>query len=194
VPALSAVALKFTIAGGDSQTAQSATAPAACAPPVVVPPVVVAPSGSFTVVCSATGANVTVGTLGSGTGSNVVWTLTVGSTPQTVTSGQVVAVPVSAALALKVTIAGGDSQTAQSATAPAACSPTAVLGVKIGKTPTAANKPAASNLPPAVLGTVLPHTGAPSHLPWTLGAAALFLMLGSALIFVARKPEVVRVR
>jgi uncharacterized repeat protein (TIGR01451 family) len=293
---------------------------------------VVPPSGSFTVVCSATGATVTIGKLGSGTRSDVAWTLSFGSESKAVSSGDVVAVPALAALALKFTIAG-DSQTAQSATAPAACAPrptgdrsldivksvdptgdaqfgdtltytltvtaggtlgqsnvvvsdfipghkpgrdsgtttyvahsaacdagtcttafdgsaeqvtwglgdmapgtsrtvtfqvtidtpvvtadggvpattifnsaavgstetstkpsnevatpvTAVLGVKVGK-------PAASNLPPAVLGTVLPHTGAPGQMPWMLGAAALLLLVGSALIFVARKPEVVRVR
>jgi uncharacterized repeat protein (TIGR01451 family) len=297
-----------------------------CAPPVVNP------SGSFTVVCSAAGANVTLGTLGSGTRSDVAWTLTFGSDSKTVSSGNVVAVPALASLALKYTVGGGDSHTVQSATAPAACvlptgnrsldivksvSPTgnaafgdtltytlkvtaggtlgqtkvlvsdyipghkpgrdsgaatyvpgsaacdagtcdaafdsskelvswglgdmaagttrtvtfkvkidspvatanggiaattifnsaavgstetstkpsnevqtpvtAVLGVKVGK-------PASGNAPPVVLGTVLPHTGAPAHLPWTLGAAALFLLLGSALIFIARKPEVVRAR
>jgi uncharacterized repeat protein (TIGR01451 family) len=295
------------------------------------PPVVVNPSGSFAVVCSAAGANVTLGTLGSGTRSDVAWTLTFGSDSKTVSSGDVVAVPALASLALKYTVGGGDSHTVQSATAPAACvlptgnrsldivksvSPTggadfgdtltytlkvtaggtlgqtnvlvsdyipghkpgrdsgaatyvpgsaacdpgacnaafdsssklvtwglgdmaagttrtvtfkvtidtpvatvneaipattifnsaavgstetstkpsnevqtpvtAVLGVKVGKP--------ASATPPAVLSTVLPHTGAPAHLPWTLGAAALFLLLGSALIFVARKPEVVRAR
>jgi len=50
-------------------------------------------------------------------------------------------------------------------------------------------RPPGSNEPTAVLGVSLAHTGAPAHLPWTLGFAALFLLLGSSLIFLARKPE-----
>jgi len=295
---------------------------------------VVPPSGSFTVVCSATGATVTLGTLGSGTHNNVVWTLTFGSDSKTVSTGDVVAVPALAALALKYTIGSADSHTVQSDTAPAACAPagersldiakavsptgdaefgdtltytltvtaggnlgqsnvvvsdyipgykpgrdsgkttyvpgsaacdagtcsaaydgsaklitwglgdmaagttrtvtfkvtidspaesadggveattifnsgtvgstetstkpsnevvtpvTAVLGVKQG------HKPVHNDTPDdtAVLGSSLPHTGAPGQLPWTLGTAALFLLLGTALVVFARKPEAIKAR
>jgi len=293
---------------------------------------VVPPSGSFRVVCSATGATVTIGALGSGTRSDVVWTLTFGSDAKNVSSGDVVAVPARAALALKYTVGGGDSHTVQSFTAPAACvatgersldiaksvSPTggaefgdtltytlkvtaggtlgqsnvvvsdyipgykpgrdsgkttyvpgsaacdagtcsaaydgsdklitwglgdmaagtsrtvtfkvtidspaesadggvrattifnsgavgstqtskkpsnevvtpvtAVLGVKQGK-------PVGNDTPDtAVLGSTLPHTGCPANQAWTLGMAALFLLLGTAPALFARKPEVIDAR
>jgi len=298
-------------------------------------PTVVPPAGSFTVVCSDTGAIVNIGTLSSGTSSHVVWTLTFGSGSKTVSSGDVVAVPALAELALNFTAGGGDSHKVQSATAPAACQPTgdrslgvvktvlpagdvksgdtltytlvvtaggtlgetnvvvsdyipgykpgresglttyvpdsaicdpgtcvatyddtaklvtwglgdmapatsrtvtfqvtvdspvtsltdapvettifnsatvgstetatlasnevanlvpsdtAVLGVKHG------HQPGHGNQPTAVQADVLPHTGAAGELTWTLGAAALFLLLGSALIMAARKPEVTRAR
>ena len=67
-------------------------------------------------------------------------------------------------------------------------SDTAVLGVKHG------HQPGHGNQPTAVQADVLPRTGAAGELTWTLGAAALFLLLGSALIMVARKPEVTRAR
>jgi uncharacterized repeat protein (TIGR01451 family) len=296
-------------------------------------PVVVPPSGSFTVVCSTTGATVTVGTLGSGTHNDVVWTLTFGSDSKAVHTGDVVAVPALAALALKYSVGGSDSHTVQSDTAPAACvvtgqrsldiakavSPTgdaefgdtltytlkvtaggtlgqsnvvvsdyipgyqpgrdsgkttyvpgsaacdagtcsaaydgsaklitwglgdmaagttrtvtfkvtidspaestdgsvaattiynsgtvgstetstkpsnevvtpvtAVLGVKQGQKPPHNDTPDT-----AVLGSSLPHTGGPAHLPWTLGMAALFLLLGTALVIFGRKPEVIEAR
>lgn len=72
--------------------------------------------GSFTTVCTPTGANVTMGTLSTGPS----WVLTVGSTDQSVSSGSVVAVAGGASLAL-VAVSGGTRTTVQSGTAPAAC-------------------------------------------------------------------------
>jgi hypothetical protein len=146
---------------------------------------VVSPAGSFTVVCTEAGAKVTIGTLTSGSMQGVVWTLTYGSASQTVTSGDVVAVPARAALALKFTAGDNTSGTVQTGTAPESCG-TAVLGEHHSHQP-------AANQPTAVLGVSLARTGAPAQLPWTLGFAALFLVVGSALIFLTRRPEAARV-
>ena len=64
---------------------------------------------------------------------------------------------------------------------------TAVLAENEGNNPD-------DDQPTSVLGATLPRTGAPHQLPWTLAAAVLLLVAGSALIFVGRRPEVVRVR
>jgi uncharacterized repeat protein (TIGR01451 family) len=92
-----------------------------CTPPVVVP------TGSFTVVCSETGATVTIGTLSSGSKQNVVWTLTYGSASKTVSTGEVVAVPALSALALKYVAGDNSSGTVQTRTAPDACPPTGTV-------------------------------------------------------------------
>jgi uncharacterized repeat protein (TIGR01451 family) len=293
-------------------------------------PVVVSPTGSFTVVCSDTGADVTVGTLDSGTLEGVTWTLSFGAESKSVTSGDVVAVPALSALTLSYKVGNGPSTTVQEGTAPAACGPTGdrSLGIVKSVSPTGAaefgdtltytlkvtaggtlgqtnvvvsdyipgHKPGRdsgtttyvpgsascdagtctasydgsaklvtwglgdmaagtsrtvsfkvvidtpvntvgaaagvtiynsaavtstetpntpsnevqtpvtavlgvthtrtpdSNQPTAVLGVSLAHTGAPAHLPWTLGFAALLLLLGSSLIFLTRQPQTVRVK
>jgi uncharacterized repeat protein (TIGR01451 family) len=89
-------------------------------------PVVVPPTGSFTVVCTETNAAVTIGTLDSGTKKDVVWTLTYNDSSTTVSSGDVVAVPALATLALKYT-AGSSEGTVQTGRAPEACPPTGTV-------------------------------------------------------------------
>ena len=248
VPALAALALKYTIGGGDSHTAQSASAPAACPPTIsersldIVKSV--SPTGdaefgdtlTYTLKVTAGGnlgqTNVVVsdyipghkpgrdsgtttyvagsaacdagtcttafdnaakqvtwglGDMAPGTSRMVTFQVTIDS-PVATSDGGVPATTIFNSAAV------GSTETSTKPSNEVATPVTAVLGVKVGNKPPAGNKPAAGNKPPAVLGTVLPHTGAPGHLPWTLGAAALFLLVGSSLIFVARKPEVVRVR
>jgi uncharacterized repeat protein (TIGR01451 family) len=89
-------------------------------------PVVVAPTGSFTVVCTETGASVTIGALDSGTKKDVEWTLTYNDSSTTVSAGDVVAVPALAALTLKWT-SGSSGATVQTGTAPHACPPTGTV-------------------------------------------------------------------
>ena len=89
-------------------------------------PVVVAPTGSFTVVCTETGASVTIGALDSGTKKDVEWTLTYNDSSKTVVTGDVVAVPALAVLALSWT-SGSSGATVQTGTAPHACPPTGTV-------------------------------------------------------------------
>jgi hypothetical protein len=174
-----ALDLSYQAGTHPSQSVQHGNAPDACPPEVPA-------SGSFTVVCSDTGANVTIGTLTSGTKPDVVWTLTYGSSSKTVSTGDVVAVPSRAALTLSFTAGDDTSGTVQTGTAPASCADTNVLGEHHSHSPS-------GNQPTEVLGVSLAHTGAPAQLPWTLGFAGLFLMAGSAMIFLARRPEGARV-
>ena len=114
VPAGAALDLSFKV-GDRSQSVQHSSAPDACPPQIP-------PSGSYTTVCTATGAKVVVGTLDSGTRSNVVWTLTYGDHHKVVTSGETVAVPAGAALDLSYK-AGHETHSVQHGNAPYACPP-----------------------------------------------------------------------
>jgi hypothetical protein len=180
LPDATKVWLQYKVGNGDWVDEGSVVTTGDCTPPVVTPP-----GGSFTVVCSDTGANVTIGTLTSGTKPDVVWTLTYGSVSKTVSTGDVVAVPSGAALALSFTAGDETSGTVQTGTAPDACQNTDVLGEHHGRNP--------GDQPTEVLGVSLAHTGAPAQLPGTLGFAGLFLLAGSAMIFLARRPEKARV-
>jgi hypothetical protein len=175
LPDATQVWLQYAVGSGDWVDEGSVVTTGQCAPEV-------APSGSFTVVCSDTGADVTIGTLSSGSKQDVVWTLTYGSAAKTVSTGDVVAVPAQAELALSFIAGDSTSGTVQTGTAPETCGNTVVLGEHHSHNPD-------SNQPTAVLGVSLAHTGLPAQLPWTLGFAALFLVVGSALIFLTRRPQ-----
>ena len=178
LPDATKVWLQYAVGNSDWVDEGSVLTTGQCAP-------VDSPSGSFTVVCSETGANVTIGTLTSGSKPGVVWTLTYGSTTKTVSTGDVVAVPARAVLTLSFTAGDNTSGTVQTGTAPESCGGTDVLGEHHSHNPS-------DNQPTAVLGVSLAHTGAPTQLPWTLGFAGRFLLAGSALIFLARRPEAAR--
>ena len=155
----------------------------ACQPPPVDA------SGSFTMVCDATGAVVTVGTLSSepGVGTlssepGVTWGLVVNGTSQAVTSAQVVHVPSEASLQLTWTL-NGKTTVEQVATAPKACPPTVVTSPPAGgSAPDVAvegEKAGRASNPPAVL----PKTGASAGV--LVAAALVMLLLGSALRLAA---------
>jgi uncharacterized repeat protein (TIGR01451 family) len=118
VPAGAPLALSFSAKDVAATVVQHSTAPAACPPREPVHP-----RGLFTAACTATGALVTIGQLSPGTLQDVAWTLTHGTASQVVTSGQTVAVPGGAALALSFVARGQASTVVQSDTAPAACPP-----------------------------------------------------------------------
>jgi uncharacterized repeat protein (TIGR01451 family) len=84
------------------------------------------PKGSFTQVCTATGAEVTIGPLDNGTYQNVVWTLTHGGTPVVVAAGDKVAVAPNVALDLSYTADGGKSGSVKTDTSKEACPPVEV--------------------------------------------------------------------
>jgi hypothetical protein len=179
LPDATKVWLQYAVGNGDWVDEGSVVTTGQCAPKVN-------PTGSFIVVCSETGANVTIGTLTSGSKQDVVWTLTYGAASKTVNTGDVVAVSAGALLTLSFTAGDNTSGTVQTGTAPESCGGTSVLGEHHSHHPDA-------NQPTAVLGVALARTGVPAQVPWTLGFAALFLMLGSALIFLAHRPEAARV-
>ena len=79
------------------------------------------PKGSFTDVCTATGAEVTIGNLDSGDYEDVVWTLTHGSKSTVVHQGDKVAVDSEVALDLSYTAKGGKSGSVQTGTSAKAC-------------------------------------------------------------------------
>lgn len=120
LPDATKVFLQYKVGSGDWQDEGSAVTTGSCTP------VVVLPTGSFTVVCTETGASVTIGDLGSGTKKDVEWTLTYNDSTTTVTAGDVIAVPSLATLALAWS-SGSSGATVQEGTAPAACPPTGTV-------------------------------------------------------------------
>jgi uncharacterized repeat protein (TIGR01451 family) len=116
VPASTSVTLEYVPAQGAAKELDKEQSPAAC------PPVETKPAGSFTQKCTDTGAEVTIGTLTSGTLSNVVWTLTYGSQTKTVVSGDTVAVPGDVQLALSWAT-GNKTDTVQTEKSVKACPP-----------------------------------------------------------------------
>jgi hypothetical protein len=154
-----------------------------CTPVTPVPP-----SGTLSTVCVTGGGQVVAADLDSGTFEGVTWRLVSGTDDShtTVVAGPTASTPLKAsrlADATKVWLQykTGDSWADEgSVVTTGDCTPS-VLGVTHTKNPT--------SQPTAVLGVSLAHTGAPAHLPWTLGFAALLLLAGSSLIFLARKPQ-----
>jgi uncharacterized repeat protein (TIGR01451 family) len=238
VPALAALALKYTVGGGESHTVQSGTAPESCGTTgdgslKIVKSVT--PTGdaafgdtlTYTLKVTAggslgqTGVVVTddIPSLKSGRDSGtttyvpgsaacdagtctavydaaanlVTWSLgdMAPGTSRTVTFQVVIDTPANLeagvpAVTIYNSAAVRSTETPSTPSNEVQTPVTAVLAVRHSSTP--------DDQPTAVLGSTLPHTGAPGQLPWTLAAAALFLVMGSSLILVARRPEVARVR